>query len=80
MLLSQKLHSLREEISNAHGLTEELSDGFNRCIEDAEYLEQKQKLLSEIEKGVGEFYDDENPKNGDLCDIGEVVATKLGYL
>ena len=49
-------------------------------IEYVETLEQKAKLLDDIDKAVGEFYDEDYTGEGNLCDIGEVCARKLGYL
>jgi hypothetical protein len=40
----------------------------------------KSNKYNKIEEAVGKFYDEDNPQQGDLSDIGEVVATILGYL
>lgn len=41
MLLSQKIHQLKEDVQNKFGLNDELSDGFNRCLDQAESNESK---------------------------------------
>ena len=33
-----------------------------------------------LKKAVYKFYDEENPIEGDLCDIGLITAQHLGYL
>lgn len=78
MLLSQKLNQLREDTNEVTGFSDEMMDGFNRCIEDAEFLESREKLLREIENKISDMYAEDS--ESDLCDIGEYIATKLGFL
>ena len=39
----------------------------------------KANRWDELNEQIGEFYEDEDSE-GDLCDIGEITASMLGYL
>jgi hypothetical protein len=58
----------------------------NGLIADAEDLEKRADIYDKIESAVGRFYsskdDDElsAESEGNLCEIGEEVASILGYL
>ena len=55
---------------------EAVIDTLNKRIE---LLTETVKKYGELEEAVAKFYEDDG-ENGDLCDIGEICATKLGYL
>lgn len=45
MKLSEKLRELQKEAFNDELTFDAIEDGFNRCIEDAEYLEWKARKM-----------------------------------
>lgn len=60
-------------------MTEEVRETIiTGCMTICLGLIQKSDKYDELDELVGKFYDDDS--EGDLCDIGEVVAGKLGYL
>lgn len=75
----EKAEAFQDELGQfiADAIQEKLNNNADKSA-----LDLRAKLLLEIDNGVAEFYDEENPKskNADLCTIGEFVATKLGYL
>lgn len=78
MLLSQKLHELRELINEELCFSGPMSEGFNRCIEDAERLEGIAKDSHELEMKIHECYKDDTEEY--LLIIGEITASHFGYL
>ena len=50
MLLSQKLNMLRETVNSHIGFDDELADGFNRAIQDAEFMEERESISKEIKE------------------------------
>lgn len=41
---------------------------------------KKADAWDKLESQIAEFYDEENPKEGDLITIGEVAASAFGFL
>ncbi len=80
MKLSQKLRQLQREADNGELTQDAIEDGFNRCIEDAEYLEQKEETHNSLVKAIEkEQFNEDGTENkyGDLCTIGEAVLNEL---
>ena len=71
MLLSQKINELREQTNKVTGFSQEMMDGFNQCIEDAERLEgvlsDYIKLENKISESVCEICEKEKLHSDNLC-------------
>lgn len=63
-------------------LTEQLSKENSELKLQVQALAEKAKMYDEIEKGIAEFYAEEEDDNDniDLGTIGEYIASYFGYI
>lgn len=76
MLLSQKLHELRETVNAQTAFTPEIASAFSECTENAEQLEHKLSKVKDLLKTIKTL-----EAGLEMCSFGWVVeaAKKIDF-